>query len=577
MPGRTGWLVALGAAVMAGAAPASALDRAGTTAPDGAPWASGWRSRAAVEWEAHRGHPVDPYLPVAFVASPAYASSKPSEILGFLPHWNIGQAVVRVDRLTTLAYFGVDVRGDGSLGDARHWGTPALAPLMDAARAAGVRVVLTAVCMDETTLGTLLASPAARAKAVAALVELVRDAGGDGVNVDFEGVPVARKSGLTAFVGELKAALDKALGTSHVTVDTPAIDWNGSYDYDALALACDGLVIMGYDYHWRGGDPGPVAPLATRDTASRLSLTWTLDDYDQWGGMENRRRFVLALPLYGYDWPVAADVTPGDATGEASSRFYADCGRRATEAGGWRWDEVSATPWIGYKDGARWRQMWCENLASLEAKAALAADRDLGGVAYWALGYEEESDDPWTAVDRAYGLPVAEPVPEPLPDHPADVTEPADAFEDGPVETVSDAGGPEAAVDTGGPEAVGGDGMGPPDEGAPADDLPGLDAADDGSAAADVAGAAEEGAVAADEGALAGDEDADLSADPGARTDAVVELSSDPQGAGNQGSDDAGRAGSGCSAAPGLGGRGVSWILLSAIALWLARRRLRTG
>jgi hypothetical protein len=422
---RRAWMIVAAATVLGAGLPAPAREGA-LPSPD-VPWASGWRSRAAVEWEAHRDLPWRPGVPAAFTMS-ATAPRPVVEVLGFLPYWMVGEAVVPMQRLTSLAYFGVEVRADGTLGDTRDWGSATLMPLVTAARDAGVRVLLTATCFDATAMTSMLNSAALRAKAVGALVDLVASGGGDGVNLDFEGLPLARKAQFTTFVGELKAALQEALGRSDVTVDTPAVDWEGAYDYDGLALAGDGLVIMGYDYHYRGGDPGPVAPLAASTAWGKYSLDWTLKDYDQFGGVANRGRFVLALPLYGYDWPATSDKAPASATGAATARFYADCARRATDAGGWRWDDDSATPWFAWQDGG-WRQTWCEDLRSLTAKVALAAGRDLGGVAFWALGYEEGSDDPWAAIDAAWPPAVAEGGGDGAPDGGADAADPgADAL-----------------------------------------------------------------------------------------------------------------------------------------------------
>lgn len=411
--GTVGRILAV-VSLLAVALPAAA--REGALPRPEVPWASEWRSRAAVEWEQHRDLPWRPGTPAAFTRDLA-ASPPQVEVLGFLPYWMVGQAVVPMERLTSLAYFAIEARADGTLGDPRDWGTATLAPLVTGAREAGVRVLLTVTCFDATAMTSLLGSTALRKKAVDALVDLVASGGGDGVNVDFEGLPVARKAQFTAFVGELKAALQDALGRSHVTVDTPAVDWDGAYDYDALALAGDGLVIMGYDYHYRGGDPGPVAPLAGSTTWGKYSLDWTVQDYTTYGGKANLGRFVLALPLYGYDWPATSDAVPGSGTGSGTARFYADCARRAADAGGWRWDDDSSTPWFAWQDGG-WRQTWCEDLRSLKAKVALAAGRGLGGVAFWALGYEEGGGDPWAAVDAAWPSAHPDPGPEPLPESP---------------------------------------------------------------------------------------------------------------------------------------------------------------
>ncbi|MFM7064572.1 MAG: hypothetical protein ACKO04_13935, partial [Actinomycetes bacterium] len=68
-----------------------------------------------------------------------------------------------------------------------------------------------------------------------------------------------------------------------VFVAMPAVDWNGSYDYDQIALATDGLFVMGYDYYWSGGNPGPTAPLFGSARWGTHALDWTLTDYRTWG------------------------------------------------------------------------------------------------------------------------------------------------------------------------------------------------------------------------------------------------------------------------------------------------------
>ncbi|HOI11931.1 MAG TPA: glycosyl hydrolase family 18 protein, partial [Myxococcota bacterium] len=241
----------------------------------GRPPGPGAFSPLPAAWEAHRREPAAP-APNLRIARDGPAAAGPGVVLGWLPHWTLDDATVRLDRLTHVAYFGVQVVADGRLGEARHWGTAALEPLLRTARDAGVRVVLTLICFDAAVMDAVLADADARAGLVRRVVDRVVAGGGDGVNVDFEGLRPARKADFVAFVGALKTSLDAALGGgSHVSVATPAVDWRGAYDYDELALAADALVIMGYEYHYPGGPPGPVAPLAPSERWGRHSLAWT--------------------------------------------------------------------------------------------------------------------------------------------------------------------------------------------------------------------------------------------------------------------------------------------------------------
>ena len=70
--------------------------------------------------------------------------------------------------MTTLAYFSIDVNGDGSLNQSgagwNGYQSQALTDLINRAHAAGDRVVLTVTCFAQTTLDQLTSSPTAPAR-----------------------------------------------------------------------------------------------------------------------------------------------------------------------------------------------------------------------------------------------------------------------------------------------------------------------------------------------------------------------------------------------------------------------------
>jgi len=377
------------------------------------PWAYTF-SPMQRDWRAHEGLPFDlfPALPFTVARPMAIEGTPGVTILGYLPYWNFGKPslVLHMDQLDVIAYFGVEVGADGSLGAAHHWGTPGMADLIGEAHSAGVSVVLTVVNFDSDSIHTLLSTPLNRAAAVVNLIELVSEHGGDGVNVDFEGLPKGDKAWFVDFVTALKQHMDEALGGSHVSVATPAVDWSGAFDYDKLAQVCDGLMIMGYDYHWPGGEPGPVSPLQGSDKWGQYSLAWTVSDYLEWGGSENRDRFMLGLPLYGLDWPTKDDSVPGEALGSAKAVTYAMCQDEASQFG-WEWDEESSTPHYAFK-ADQWRQVWCEDAQSLKMKYGLVTNSGLGGIGLWALGYEGAYTDVWEGLEAVFAA-------SPVPDHDA--------------------------------------------------------------------------------------------------------------------------------------------------------------
>jgi spore germination protein YaaH len=337
------------------------------------------------------------------IAAPICEKKPEVTVFGYLPYWNFctGSLKIQFDCLHVIAYFGTTVDAQGNLGALKDFGTPAMDYLIEVARSYGVKVVLVVGNFDSNSLATLLSSPSARENAVNNIVRTVKAHGGQGVNIDFEGLPYANKQDFVLFIGALREALDTALGEeAHLSIATPAVDWNGSFDYDVLASIADNLFIMGYDYHWRGGQPGPVSPLRSSSKWGKYSLEWTIDDYFHYGADVYRDRLVLGVPLYGYDWPTTGDTVPGTATDKATAVFYKSC-QQKFDIYGAVWDEPSSTPYSVYNSNG-WHQLFCENRRSLREKFYLALEKGLGGVGFWALGYEGDFREVFEEIRDAF-------------------------------------------------------------------------------------------------------------------------------------------------------------------------------
>jgi spore germination protein YaaH len=107
-----------------------------------------------------------------------------------------------------------------------------------------------------------------------------------------------------------------------------------------------------------------------------------------------RRKVVLGVPLYGYDWPP---------TGCAASRQWRD-----TTAIRLRRDGVLAwsTPWqsrrMRYTNGQGVRRIvWFEDARSTTAKAKLVEELRLKGVSLWRIGGEDPAT--WSALETVLG------------------------------------------------------------------------------------------------------------------------------------------------------------------------------
>ncbi len=350
-----------------------------------------------LELEAHRGVVVDyahadsiasampPPLPRAIAPTPIKA------IVGYLPHWLYSSYPnLNYNLLTQINYFCVELDSSGNIINDNGWPRP---DLVNYAHARGVKVKLCATLFGSTALTALLGNTANRQRAIDTLLAAVQAAGADGVDIDFELMPAGQKANMVTFMRDLTDAFHTYIPGSIVTMAMPAVDWSGSWEYDALADIVDGLFIMAYDYHWKGSPTaGPVSPLI----GFSRNVTWTVNDYLSKTG-SNTDKIILGLPYYGYDWPVTSSDKYATASGNASSRIYSLAYDMAATHG-LQWDQDSSTPWFNYQDNG-YRQVWYDDSLSLSMKYELALEKDLAGVGMWALGYDGDRTELWGALD----------------------------------------------------------------------------------------------------------------------------------------------------------------------------------
>ncbi|MGH7750139.1 MAG: glycosyl hydrolase family 18 protein, partial [Candidatus Dormibacteria bacterium] len=323
------------------------------------------------------------------VATPATSFSehtlRPHEIFGFAPYWNLGAAAgYPLRELTTVAYFGVDVNGDGSLlqsGDSWDgYQSTALTGLIGRAHGAGAGVVLTAKQFDAATLHRLVNDPTAAARLGHALVDAVRARQMDGVNLDLEGIGDQDRGVFAGFAVVVAGILHAADPRWQVTLDTyadSASDPTGYFDIARLAPAFDALFVMAYNM--QGDNPSPVAPLRGEPSNDSASVA-------AYSAVAGRSKVILGMPFYGVDWPTASGDHAAPASGPSKPVTYAEL----TAAGHPRyWDPATASPWTSYQEpSGQWHLAYYEDPQSIAMKAELADGARLRGVGIWALGMD---------------------------------------------------------------------------------------------------------------------------------------------------------------------------------------------
>ena len=209
----------------------------------------------------------------------------------------------------------------------------------------------------------------------------------DGINLDFEyiGAPPDKvREGFTRLVTNLNTELKRQIPTGILTIDTYIISGSVRDLFDLVLLSqhVDSFVIMGYDMHYALGAPGPISPMG-----GDINIIGLVQGYLE---KVPPQKLILAVPYYGYDWPINLDSSSSSPSAAIIS--YAELAERS-KVHKLTWDETSQTPSYTYTDNGLQREVHFENVRSLGIKYDFVTAKNLKGVGIWALGYDGLNSD----------------------------------------------------------------------------------------------------------------------------------------------------------------------------------------
>ena len=314
---------------------------------------------------------------------------KPGRIVfGYLPYWTKKTAIIPWQTMTTLAWFSVGLSTTG-VSNASGWNTAESKALIAKAHSNGVQLVLCFTQFSTASISAMLATPASRTKAVNDIATAVLAGGGDGANIDFEGLAKADRDKMSAFIDELTTTLKAKLPGADITLATPCVDWTDAWNYQFLAEHSDGLFVMAYAIHWGGGAPGPQLPMAAKAPWTHKTLQWVVDDYVLYGKAKNKAKIIVGLPLYGYGWPAQTDKIGSKSAGAGKAITFSPAQDAAAKAGGFIWDSASESTYFVTKDAnGGWVQTWCDNQKALQMRVDYLHTHDVM-LGLWAMGYSD--------------------------------------------------------------------------------------------------------------------------------------------------------------------------------------------
>jgi spore germination protein YaaH len=325
------------------------------------------------------------------------SASKPNrKVLGWHPYWTSSTAYQKYnyDALTHIAYFSYEVdTATGGYLTIHDWNST---PIISYAHQRGTKVLLTVTNFGTSRNTELLSDTVKQHTLLNNIVSLLKSRNGDGVNFDLESVSATQKANLVSFARRAARVIKKQLPAAEISMATPAVDWSSAWDFKNLSVYCDYLIIMGYDYYWKGSSTaGPVAPLE----GETYNVSKSANTYLTAGVPP--QKLMVGVPWYGYDWPVSSSIRKATSTSNATARVYT-AARTIAEDNTRYFDVSTKVPWVPYSVASQWRQLWYDDAESLNLKYAFVNSKDLAGIGIWALGYEGGDPEIWNGIIESF-------------------------------------------------------------------------------------------------------------------------------------------------------------------------------
>ena len=320
-------------------------------------------------------------------------------VYGWHPYW-VGSAYNNYDwdLLSHMSFFSYEV--DENTGDPLSTHGWATSDAVDSALANGVKVTLCVTLFGGSDLATFLTNATAKQNLIDNLINLVQTRGAHGVNIDFEGLPSSQKTNFANFMVDLSNQMHTAIPGSEVSTVLYAVDWSNVFDFSIMEPAVDHYIVMGYAYYYQGsGNTGPCDPLYHFGSSYNYTLSKTTTYYLNKGCPKDK--FIMGLPYYGYEWPTSSLSIPSSTTGSGVARTFAYVMNNTSgnySVANHTWDADSYTDIYAFTNGGN-KQCFITLEEGFRKRLDHVNQTDIGGIAIWALGYDNGYTELWDAIN----------------------------------------------------------------------------------------------------------------------------------------------------------------------------------
>lgn len=210
------------------------------------------------------------------------------------------------------------------------------------------------------------------------ILNTMRDKGYQGLNIDFEYVfPEDREAYNNFLASTVNKLHEEGYFVSTALAPKISADQKGllyeAHDYDIHGKLADFVVLMTYEWGWRGGQPRAISPINEIEKVLDYAVTVIPKD-----------KILMGFQIYARDWKIPhaqGQVAETISIDEAMNRAYKNWAQI-------KYDYVSQSPYFRYTDEeGNAHEVWFEDARSAQAKFDVVKEYGLKGLSYWALGY----------------------------------------------------------------------------------------------------------------------------------------------------------------------------------------------
>lgn len=296
------------------------------------------------------------------------------------------------DYLTYLSPFAYRIREDGTLEPIDD------SALINAAYESNIVPMMAITNFTSTELGhnlahVVLSNNDIRETLITNIINIMKDKGYLGVNIDFENVLPSDRENYNQF---LELAVQR-LHEENFFVSTALAPKTGpeqqgllyeAHDYEAHGRIVDFVILMTYEWGYRLGPPQAISPLNRIKEVLDYAVT-----------VIPRNKILFGFQLYARDW-----IVPHVQGMEAETFSMQEAVSRAVRYGAViNFDLFSQTPFYRYTDNqGRHHEVWFEDARSAQAKFDMVKAYNLKGISYWALGFPFPQN--WTLLKDNFNI-----------------------------------------------------------------------------------------------------------------------------------------------------------------------------